>query len=153
MFAIQNPAGKFVNPKFFLDANKVFDVTVSAKPATVKTHEQAERRKTLLDEYYSKIVARCIENEQIQRKNIKRYSAQFENLTADIGELQDRPYRDVKDVMPKLEDKLARCKRNIVDCKRAQTENARIRAQTEKVINAGYTVVEVDTQLTVKAVA
>jgi len=105
MFAIQS-GNKFLNARFFIDPNQVFEVRVSATPKTYKTRSEVDRVKTLILEYVDKSIAQIQKNIDREQIVVDRAEKDVARLEARLAELVEQPYKAVAEKVSQVERQL-----------------------------------------------
>ena len=105
MYAIQS-GKKFLNARFFLDPNEVFELTVSGTPKTYKTRSEAERVAGLIREYVERSVANYTEMIKRDQTEVDRAEKDVARLEAQLADLIEQPYKEVVKKVPQVERKL-----------------------------------------------
>lgn len=109
MFAIQT-GSKFLNARFFLDPNSVFELTVSSTPKKYKDRSEVDRVAELIKDYLDSRIAsiqKIIDSEQATLAEAVKEVARLE---AKLAELIEQPYKEVAKKVPQVERKLAQAR-------------------------------------------
>jgi hypothetical protein len=114
MFAIQSD-GKFLNARFFIDPNRVFELTVSNTPKTYKTRSEVDRVKTLICEYVDGRINRIQKNIVSERAEVDRAEKNVVRLEARLDKLVEQPYKTVVKKIPQVKRQLEQAQQRVKD--------------------------------------
>jgi hypothetical protein len=107
MFAIQSGT-KFINARFYIDPNSVFEITISGKPKTYKTRSEVDRVMKLVHEYVNKSIASIQKSLISEQTAVARAEKDAARLTARLAELVEQPYKTVAKKVALVERQIER---------------------------------------------
>lgn len=152
MYAISNKAGKFINVEYFLDPNKLFNITISAKPRLIKSKETATTAVVHLDNYLNERITHMKKIISSSEKELKSAKTSLRNANAVIIELNCMPYYQVKEQITKKQKQISDFERKVTFNESCIKDWYKTLARFEKIQKQGYELVEVKQSISCKAV-
>ena len=142
MFAIQT-GDKFLSVRYFLDPNEGFDTSITGKPKTWKTREEAETHLARARVYFAARMSHLSKIASESHKKAAQAQERVIKLKAELEVLVELPYNDVHVEVDRKRKELDRCESNALDESMVALDYTRAFKRFEKLADADYRVVTI----------